>query len=197
MNRLGVLMVLMLICQNLKAELPSFPTLGFTQAKTEWTNGKPSTLWLRWLDAKNNILCYHFSLGQELGILPTDWKDIEVIILDVASHNLVDNGLTDVQKKDCFTTKVPNSWLDKMANVPPAPVPTPVPPTPVPSWKVALNGTTPDRPMKDINFVDLKVRAKVGDPCEPEIIKTITTKQSWHFTKSTTGVRGLAVCEIK
>jgi hypothetical protein len=129
-----------------------------------------------------------------LGILPTDWNDIEIIFANVSAKNFVDNGLTDAQKKDCGTNKIPNSWLDKVANLPPAPTPTPVPTT---SWKVAVNGTVLTRPMKNPDFTDMKERAKVGDPCELEIIKTYTTKQSWHFTKSTTGVRGLAVCEVK
>jgi hypothetical protein len=191
-----ILLCLALVsCPAMADLLPEFPKNStFLDCKTKWENNKPAKAWCRWLDSKNNILCFWIPIGQELGALPTEWTPVEVIAANMAAKGLVTVGLTDEQKKDC-TSKISNAWLDQIANLPPAP--TPVPPTPVPSWKVAPNGVFLDRPMKDINFVDLKVRAKVGDPCEPEIIKTLNTKQSWHFTKSTTGVRGLAVCEIK
>jgi hypothetical protein len=173
------------------ADLPQLPQNGKSQLRTEWSNGKPSKLWLRWIDDKAIIQCFWFDLGQYVGMLPTVWKNLEDVAADIAIHNLFDSKLTDAQQKDCYQTGIPDAWKVAQQTTPIAP------PLPAITWTVAVNGIYLDRPMKDINFVDLKVRAKVGDPCEPEIIKTITTKQSWHFTKSTTGVRGLAVCEIK
>lgn len=205
--------------------LPELPKNGKTQLHTTWANGKPVQLWIRWLDGTAVIQCWHLDLGQYIGILPTEWKNIEDVATDIAIHNLVDNNATDAQKKDCYVTAVPQAWLDAQKTTPISPPLPPVPtPPPAPSWKVAVNNDAPDRPMKSgpvyeaclvdnavtdkklcdapPYWVDLKSgstvqRAKVGEPCEDKVVKTYTTKQSWHYSKSTAGIRGLVVCELR
>jgi hypothetical protein len=177
---------------TVQAELPQLPQNGKSQVRTEWANGKPIKLWLRWIDDKAFIQCFWFDLGQYVGMLPTEWKNLEDVANNVAMKNLFDSVLTDAQKKDCYQTAIPDAWKVAQQTTPIAP---PLPPAS--TWVVAVNGIVLTRPMKNPDFTDMKERAKVGDPCELEIIKTYTTKQSWHFTKSTTGVRGLAVCEVK
>jgi hypothetical protein len=192
MNRLGFFLIL-LLSFSASAEEFTFPTTwplqGRTQLKTIWENGQPRWLVARWADQKGIINCSNpWPLGQYLGTLPNEWTDIESVGVNFALRGLL-RQLTDAEKKDCITTNIPASFV-------PVVVTPPVPPVVTTSWKVAVNGIVLTRPMKNPDFTDMKERATVGEPCEPEVIKILNTKQSWHFTKSTTGVRGLAVCEL-